>query len=128
ERIKQGMDPDEPIFRLKNACKIWEWVRVQIGRPKVRWHDLRHTHATFLGRASKDPRIVQHQLGHGHISTSMDYITTEDAETIEALERLPALTERKVVALRPDAESGGEPPSPTTNTDEASDKTSEGGQ
>jgi integrase len=55
ERIVPGMDPQARIFNLKNGRKIWEWVRVQIGRPEVRWHDLRHTHATMLGRASKDP-------------------------------------------------------------------------
>jgi Phage integrase family len=99
-----------PIFDLKNGRKIWEWVRVQIGRPEVRWHDLRHTHATMLGRTSKDPRIVQRQLGHTHIATSMGYITTEDAETIAAVEKIAPLTDRKVAALNRDAGPGTEPP------------------
>jgi integrase len=123
ERIAPDMEPDAPLFNLRNAPKIWGWVRARIGRPDVRWHDLRHTHATMLGRASKDPRIVQKQLGHTHINTSMGYISTEDAETIEAVEMIPALTERKVVALRPDAENQPAPPSSATLTPSATDKT-----
>jgi integrase len=122
ERITPDMDQNKPIFDLKNGRKIWEWVRAQIGRPDVRWHDLRHTHATMLGRASKDPRIVQRQLGHTHIATSMGYISTEDAETIAAVEKIAPLTERKVVALNADAGSGIQPRSATAITGGASDQ------
>jgi integrase len=121
ERITPVMDQNKPIFDLKNGRKIWEWVRAEIGRPDVRWHDLRHTHATLLGRASGDPRIVQRQLGHTHIATSMGYVSTDDAETIAAVEKIAPLTERRIVALGADAGSGTEPPSITAITDVATD-------
>jgi len=84
-------------------------------------HDLRHTHATMLGRASGDPRIVQRQLGHTYIATSMGYVSTDDAETIAAVEKIAPLTERKVVSLNADAGCGTQPPSMTAITDVASD-------
>jgi len=101
ERLENSINDLEPIFRFKNGRKIWDWVRHQIGRPKVTWHDLRHTHASLLGDATKDPFVIQRQLGHTHVQTSMNYIHTADSRMVEAVEALPALTDdRKVRPLR----------------------------
>ena len=54
ERIV-GKAPEDFVFNLTNARKLWEWVRAEIGRPDVRWHDLRHTHGTLLGKTTFDP-------------------------------------------------------------------------
>jgi hypothetical protein len=54
----------------------------------------------MLAQASCDPRIIPRQRGLAHVATSMGYIATEDAE---AIEKVQALSERKVVALLPDA-------------------------
>jgi integrase len=99
ERIRPGMDPQAPLFTLANVRKLWDWVRNEIGRPDVRWHDLRHTHGTLLGRATQDPRIVQRSLGHTHLQTSLIYMHTDQAAVVEAVETIPALTSRKVVGL-----------------------------
>lgn len=40
--------------------------------PKVRFHDLRHTHATELLRAGVHPKVCQERLGHATISTTLD--------------------------------------------------------
>lgn len=114
ERIPLNADPDALVFDLTNARKLWEWVRAEIGRPDVRWHDLRHTHGTLLGKTT-DVRIIKTQLGHTHLSTTMRYVHTDHALAIEAVETIPALTDRKVVALRPDAEIKDEPPSNATS-------------
>lgn len=98
ERIKPGMDPDQPLFRLTNARKIWEWVRVQIGRPDVRWHDLRHTHGTLLGDKT-DVRVIKDSLGHTNIATSLRYVRKRNAQVLAAVETIPSLRERKVVGL-----------------------------
>jgi integrase len=122
ERLTPGMDPQALVFRLTNGRKIWEWVRAQIGRSDVTWHDLRHTHASLLARATKDPLVVQRQLGHTHVDTSMGYIHTEDAQVIEGVEQIPRLTDDRKVVVINDAENAAEPPSPTTITDPASEK------
>ncbi len=38
----------------------------------VRFHDLRHTHATLLLEQNVEAKIVQERLGHSNISTTMD--------------------------------------------------------
>jgi integrase len=43
--------------------------------PRVRLHDLRHSHATHLLAANVHPKIVQERLGHANIATTMDLYT-----------------------------------------------------
>jgi integrase len=40
--------------------------------PRVRFHDLRHTHATQLLLAGVHPKIAQERLGHSTITTTLD--------------------------------------------------------
>ena len=46
----------------------------RIGRdfPRVRFHDLRHTHATQLLASGVHPKVVQERLGHSTIAVTMD--------------------------------------------------------
>lgn len=46
----------------------------RIGRdfPRIRFHDLRHSHATQLLASGVHPKIVQEQLGHSTIAVTMD--------------------------------------------------------
>jgi integrase len=88
ERIKPDMDPQEPLFRLTNSRKLWEWVRLKIGRPEARRHDWRHTAASMLAATTKDPHVVKRQLGHTAIATSMGYIHTADAQVLEGVEAI----------------------------------------
>ena len=39
---------------------------------RIRFHDLRHTHATLLLEQNVEAKIVQERLGHSNISTTMD--------------------------------------------------------
>jgi len=42
------------------------------GLPPLRFHDLRHTHATLMLQAGVHPKIVQERLGHGSIAVTLD--------------------------------------------------------
>ena len=42
------------------------------GLPKIRLHDLRHTHATLALQAGVHPKVVQERLGHATISITLD--------------------------------------------------------
>jgi integrase len=117
ERLAGSLGPSEPLFDLTNHRKIWEWVRKQIGRTDVRWHDLRHTHGTLLGKTTGSDRLIQKQLGHTHSQTSRRYVHTDHAQVVELLETIPALTDRKLVALRPEADLEPQPPTSATSTE-----------
>jgi integrase len=129
ERIPPDADADTLVFDLTNLRKHWEWVRVQIGRTEVRWHDLRHTHGTLLGKVGNkdgvtaDVRIIKHQLGHTHVSTSMRYVHPDHAATVQAVEVIPALQDRKVLPFAVDAEKQDKPPPNSTTSEEPTDKT-----
>ena len=51
-----------------------EFVRFIAGTelPRIRFHDLRHTHATQLLKSNVHPKIVQERLGHEDISTTLN--------------------------------------------------------
>ena len=40
--------------------------------PPVRFHDLRHSHATQLLAAGLHPKIAQERLGHSTLAVTMD--------------------------------------------------------
>ena len=40
--------------------------------PRIRLHDLRHTHATLLLLAGTHPKVVQERLGHSSIAITLD--------------------------------------------------------
>ena len=42
------------------------------GLAHLRFHDLRHTHATLMLKAGVHPKIVQERLGHGSIAVTLD--------------------------------------------------------
>lgn len=57
-----------------------------IGRvavPRVRFHDLRHSHATQLLAAGVHPKIVQERLGHSTITVTMD-LYSHVSETMQS--------------------------------------------
>jgi integrase len=40
--------------------------------PRIRLHDLRHTHATLLLRAGVNPKVVSERLGHSSVAFTLD--------------------------------------------------------
>ena len=56
-----------------------------------RWHDLRHTHATWLGQNGVALEVVSKQLGHSGIAVTMKYRHVIQREVREGLQRLPTL-------------------------------------
>jgi integrase len=49
---------------VKPACR-------RLGIPVVSWHDLRHTYATWGRQAGVSPEVMQQQLGHASIETTL---------------------------------------------------------
>ncbi|MBC7107033.1 MAG: site-specific integrase, partial [Firmicutes bacterium] len=63
-----------------------------LGFRGLRFHDLRHTHATLLLEAGVHPKVVQERLGHSQIAVTMDTYThvlpTIQDQAAEALDRM----------------------------------------
>jgi integrase len=75
------------------------------GLPRVRLHDLRHTHASHLLAANVHPKIVQERLGHASIAMTLDLyshvvpgLQEEAAASADAVMR--AAMQRRRVARR----------------------------
>ena len=47
-------------------------VLVKAGLPHIRFHDLRHTHATLLLKSGVHPKIVSERLGHASVAFTLD--------------------------------------------------------
>ena len=59
------IDPDEITHAFYNAVR-------RLGLPHVRFHDLRHTHASLLLAQNVHPKVVQERLGHSTIAITLD--------------------------------------------------------
>jgi integrase len=40
--------------------------------PRVRYHDLRHSHATHMLASGVHPKVAQERLGHSHVGITLD--------------------------------------------------------
>ena len=76
----------------RNILRHFKSVIKESGLPDIRFHDLRHTHATLLLAAGVHPKVVQERLGHSQISLTLDTyshvipsLQTEAADQFEAI-------------------------------------------
>ncbi|MGI6035690.1 MAG: site-specific integrase [Limnochordia bacterium] len=63
---------DGTFIDPRNFTKRFQRILKEAGLPKVRLHDLRHTHASLLLARDVHPKIVQERLGHSSISMTLD--------------------------------------------------------
>ncbi len=66
-------DADGGFLRKSNfQRRVWGPLLKAAGLEGLRFHDLRHGHASILLRQSVHPKIVQERLGHSTIKLTMD--------------------------------------------------------
>lgn len=56
----------------RNLDRQFKSVLQKSGCPDIRFHDLRHTHATMLLESGVHPKIVQERLGHSDIAVTLN--------------------------------------------------------
>lgn len=61
-------EPIDPTV-ISHACAA---VLKKAGLPHMRFHDLRHTHATLMLKQGVHPKIVSERLGHSSVAITMD--------------------------------------------------------
>lgn len=74
---------DNVIFITKNSQvaspqlinKILKQIIKKAELPIIRFHDLRHIHASILINAGVNPKVVSERLGHANVSTTLNIYT-----------------------------------------------------
>jgi integrase len=61
-------DPDTVTHQFRVEAE-------RAGMPRIRFHDLRHTHATIALQAAINPKVVQERLGHASVKVTLDTYT-----------------------------------------------------
>lgn len=74
------------------SAQFWTMVRNIPDFPAIRFHDLRHTHATQLLKQRIHPKIAQERLGHSTITTTLDmYSHAVETMQEDAVSKLDAV-------------------------------------
>ena len=100
ETLVYGREDGEPKLPGSLTGEFACLTRRMKDLPPVRFHDLRHSHATQLLADGVHPKIAQERLGHSSITTTMDlYSHVTDTMQADAAARLdaafrPAITSR----------------------------------
>ncbi|MDW5300681.1 MAG: tyrosine-type recombinase/integrase [Sedimentibacter sp.] len=63
------------MYNPASFSRLYTWTRDNRNLPKVRFHDLRHIHATILYQNGIKAKVIQERLGHSNISTTLDIYT-----------------------------------------------------
>ncbi len=71
-------------FIARNMLREWYKALKQAKIGKLRFHDLRHTVGTRLGRAGKDIYVIASVLDHSQLQTTRRY-TRHNAESLRGL-------------------------------------------
>lgn len=54
------------------VARTWARIVAQAGVGHVRWHDLRHAHATLMLASGVHPKVVSERLGHASVGITLD--------------------------------------------------------
>ena len=68
-----------PLHPKSLSYHLEKWGQ-RLELPRIRLHDLRHTHATLALRAGVHPRVVQERLGHANVSITLDTYSHVDIQ------------------------------------------------
>lgn len=81
----------EPLWP-QSLSRTFERRAAAAGLPAIRFHDLRHTHATLALAAGVHPKVVSERLGHANVGITLDtYSHATPAMQADAASRVAAL-------------------------------------
>jgi integrase len=84
-------EPDGSIVTRETRQRAFTRARQSVGRPDLRWHDLRHTGATYAAQSGATLRELQHRLGHSTSKAAMVYQHAGDERDRALAQRLDQL-------------------------------------
>jgi len=65
-------EPDGTCVHPDGFGKAFKRLQAAAGVPVIRFHDVRHTHATLALQAGVHPKVVSERLGHSTVSITLD--------------------------------------------------------
>src|SRR5215469_15148559 len=91
--------------------QTFERLVAKAGLRRIRFHDLRHTHATLALQAGVHAKVVQERMGHSSINVTIDlYSHAIPAMQEDAADRIAALVDEAT-----DDDPVGADPEPTAS-------------
>jgi integrase len=101
EQLRLGIRPDDSAFvvaqidgrPIQPNSLTHEWTRIlaTTNLERIRFHDLRHSHATQMLAAGVHPKVAQERLGHSTIAITLDiYSHVMPGMGADAAERVDA--------------------------------------
>ncbi|MDP7977748.1 site-specific integrase [Bacillus multifaciens] len=83
----------------RNIRRAFHHLTEKLGLPKIRFHDLRHTHPTLLIQQNVNVKLISERLGHSDIGTTLNTYShvLPDIQRSVA-EKLDKVFEEKVTA------------------------------
>jgi integrase len=54
------------------SSQTWRKARLAVGRPDLRWHDLRHAAVALAIGQGAHPKAIQERMGHASITITLD--------------------------------------------------------
>lgn len=111
EQLRLGIRPDDNAFvvaqldgrPIQPNSLTHEWTRIlaTTDLERIRFHDLRHSHATQMLAAGVHPKVAQERLGHSTIAITLDiYSHVMPGMGADAAERVDAAV-RSAVKPKP---------------------------
>ena len=89
---QKRLDPNEPVIgpELKAITKSFKSALRRADLPDIRWHDLRHTFATWMSTRCSYAALRQ-VMGHSPGSVTLQYTHVPFEELRQAVDTLPNL-------------------------------------
>ncbi len=94
-----------PVFDTKNWRKRWDQCRTAAKVPDLRWHDLRHTFASWARLAGADLQGLMEAMDHSSITVTMRYSHVTPTANSSAFDKVAELLQADTMA-RSSARSG----------------------
>jgi integrase len=63
---------DGQPMQPRSLTHAWDQFRARTTLPRIRFHDLRHSHATHLLAGNVHPKIASERLGHSKVGITLD--------------------------------------------------------
>jgi integrase len=92
-RLRTGVhDADGESWNADSMSQAFERAVARAALPRIRFHDLRHTHASHLLAAGVSVKVVRERLGHASVGFTLDVcahvVPGQQADAAAAVARL----------------------------------------